>query len=266
MERTKRKYKKHKFDKKVSVRFYLNKKLKAKSNDDKLLYPIYVQVTANSQTRHFKSLTNLYTSDAEFEIFIENNKSLFLEEERIIKKTVQTIQTNTAQDLIDYNALDLSNRIVYNGILWGTERNLHEQKELDDLIESSLKEILLGCLVFDKTVVDHKERSYFAKLIDWDRLEAKYIYENISKIVKEPTPSYELALANYSFLATHYQKGIFRSVFPLGIYRCDWIDGEFVTIWREKYNGPDKDFIENMIPAILQLLKPTTLYFMERPL
>lgn len=253
MENTKRKYKKHKLEKKVSVRFYLNKKLKAKNINDKLLYPLYVQVIINSQTKHFKSLTNLYTSEDQLSNFLEINKILFSEEERIIKKTLQASQNVITQHQENSELIPPKESALNKRVLLDVEDSIHGNNELDDIIESALKEILQVSLVYDKSI-DYRDRLYLIKLINWDNLDAKYLYQNISKIVKDPTPSYERILEDFTFLAINYQKGTFRSVFPLGVQVCDWVNGDFVTIWRERYNGPDKQFIESMIPDILKLI------------
>lgn len=91
------KYKKHKTDSKITIKHYVNKKIKFHTDDDAIHSPLYVQVTVKRQTTFFKSKINTLDNDVEgLESWItsDDHFKLLLQRE---KENITTI----ANELID---------------------------------------------------------------------------------------------------------------------------------------------------------------------
>ncbi len=98
-------YKKHKLDKKIVVKHFLNKKLKGSGGNSK--FPLYIQIIFNGKSNYIKSAIteNEYSVD-DFNFLVEQSKvekrNLFSREKRLIEKVFQE----------DYN-----DHITFRGLL-----------------------------------------------------------------------------------------------------------------------------------------------------
>lgn len=100
-EKPKKRYLKHKLDKKVTVKHFLNKKIIVNKNDKDFernmlrfddmpihgpIYPVYVQITFNRKTTTIKSSTHKNFSEESFENYInKNTRNLFEREQNFIE-------------------------------------------------------------------------------------------------------------------------------------------------------------------------------------
>ncbi|WP_394990108.1 hypothetical protein [Emticicia sp.] len=131
-------YKKHKLEKKVTVKFYLNKRVNFNKMIDKSeenypftpWYPVYVQITFNRKMTNIRSATEaLCSNDEEFKEMLEEEetKNLFERERKFIEF-----------NLTDY----------YNHYLAITKKNLGNtaEEDIELFTENSfdLKDALLG--------------------------------------------------------------------------------------------------------------------------
>lgn len=76
MEVTKRTYQKHKTDKKITVKHYLNTHIGEYNSEGEVIHPIYVQVTYNTKNTKFKSLMpNLFLTERDYNQYLKDHNS-----------------------------------------------------------------------------------------------------------------------------------------------------------------------------------------------
>lgn len=82
----KRKYQKHKTEGKITVKHYLDVKLKPSIHEGKEYYPVYVRVTAKAQAAQFKSTTNIIATQNDFDNEVWNDEA-----KKALQKEVENI-------------------------------------------------------------------------------------------------------------------------------------------------------------------------------
>lgn len=97
MEVTKRTYQKHKTEKKITVKHYLNTSIKEYDEIGDKIYPIYVQVTYNRKNTKFKSKIPYCPHDTLFSTVIFDNFNSY--EEYFKSTTESDFEKNLTRDL-----------------------------------------------------------------------------------------------------------------------------------------------------------------------
>jgi hypothetical protein len=99
MEPTKRTYKKQKVESKVTVKHFLNTRLKGKLQEDgQIGYPLYIRLTAKGLHTDFKSQIPNYVSVDKFDSFQQEYKTHLGHETRIIEDIVKKLKPDDNQN------------------------------------------------------------------------------------------------------------------------------------------------------------------------
>ncbi len=241
------KYVKKERDGKITVKHYLHLKLKGKEINGKKLYPVYVQLTFSGKTFQYKSLLNAYIPENEFDMFLLKNKELIEEEVRISTQTAELVRSNVKNQIRKPKVIELidGGETIYAG-KWQEDEILKETGkyliandiyvmtwELDNFVESMLKFNLACSFPLD---------SDLRSMIDWNNRSAKFLYDNIEKLVGyDKFPEITLTVASLQYVARNYKPKMFSDAFPLGVHWCDWSEGAYVKIFLDRVRPNEKD-------------------------
>lgn len=140
---------------KITVKHYLNKKLKPKTENNKVYYPIYLQIIYNKLSNEKCSDTGFYMTDSSFEDYINEPK---ISEADIIKTNVW----NDLSDLYEefrstYDALlvvDLYEFNISRSTIFNVIRDF--SKRTSDLLTEVLRNNIQG-EIWDKTIIQEEQ-------------------------------------------------------------------------------------------------------------
>ncbi|MFN8353645.1 MAG: hypothetical protein U0Y10_04340 [Spirosomataceae bacterium] len=97
----KRTYQKHKTEYKITVKHYLNTKLKPEvTSDGRNVYPIYTVILAKRQNHYRRSLTFAYSTIDDFEELLIREKSLFDAEKELLTNKIRKHFDEGNEDLV----------------------------------------------------------------------------------------------------------------------------------------------------------------------
>lgn len=125
----KRTYQKHKTEGKITVKHYLDVRLKPSIHEEKEYYPVYVRVMTKGQTANFKSTTNIITTQNDFDNEFWNDEA-----KKALQKEVENIIT-IVKDLKPFERTDFK-------ITELTELYTNLSKPFFDILDLRFREFL----------------------------------------------------------------------------------------------------------------------------
>ena len=246
MEVTKRTYQKHKTEKKITVKHFLNTTIKEYNNFGHELYPVYVQVTYNRKTTKFRSqvppsqdkfldLTPVFYSDEEFqEYYMNRGENAF---ENALQRDADLIKwlINERGGVFDINELP----------------KLYHKKFY------SISFFVEWCL---KREIQHSIFNSKAVKFKYDDSAPEYVYDEIYCIVPiidsmSSLNHFEFYVIDYPFITSLKEK--YPSyIWNLGIYIGIMTSSSFAgTYWN--FGNIENMFIDSYV-------EPTLIDFKER--
>ena len=190
-------------EKKITIKFFLNKLLEPATGDKgEKYYPLYIQVTYNRKNMQFKSKYGMYYEDLK-----EIKQGLMQFEERILRKAI-SYESNLSSSDYDLKGLKYKYEIYSTSILETLEKYLKPKLRLAILKTNDELTDVLDFSQSHATVA----RLYKA---------SKLLFNNIDSYLNTKLKTELNAYLNYTGL---YKMPIFTFTFPTIM---DWIDGSY---------------------------------------
>jgi hypothetical protein len=260
METPKQKYGKRKTESKISVRHYLNTKIKGKKFGEKIYYPIYIQIIHRGKVNFAKSLLNAESTIEEFELFKTTHREDLNDEILIITDKISQLSSELHEKFTLKNIVG-DNEFIYYPIIECLKTELKKAiLPLDTKAKKSIIDPVTGePLVEDLNSAEYLERLFQCSVlkytIDWENafeeiLEGLLIISHSNQKLLELKHDFVKDVTFFDLLlnpSLHSQSEI-----TLG----SWQIGYAQTRLRRLYKDTDKaEMCEEYIESLTHLLK-----------
>lgn len=248
----KRKYQKHSTESKISVRHYLNTKLKGQFNMGGVYYPIYVQVIYQSKTYYAKSFINFKSTEEDFESFKRAFKHDFDSEIDFYKENFK--QNGSVPQQVSKLKLPVSkSEMMYTFVCSCLYKEIKE-------VFSEIRIGLNNKFDNDDNLIEKtsklEELGSIERIIDWKK-DPEDLIEGLANIYNNNLRFQKL---KYDFVR---KPGYFELLFNLSEVKRNWesVGGwqaGFTQSWtRRQYKGTDleelcEDYINNINNLLLK--------------
>ena len=255
MEVAKRKYKKHKTESKISVRHYLNTKVKGKKGNGTIYFPLYIQITHKGKVNYVKSFLNTESTIENFDSFKRYRNQDLQEEIDFLTTRISTLSQELGENFTLKN-LTGSNENIYTLIV----RCL--KSEIFDAVMLSDKEAK-DSIIDEKTglplVEDSNSREYIEKIaevsplrhaINWDE-NPEEVLSGIIRLTKEIPKLLELKkdfLKDIHFFDLLFSSELHSNAeITLGSWQVGYAQAKLQRIYKDTDKEQMcKEYIENI--------------------
>ncbi|MVM39508.1 hypothetical protein GO730_21095 [Spirosoma sp. HMF3257] len=260
MEAPKRKYQKHKTESKISVRHYLNTKVKGKEGDGKIYYPLYIQIIHKGKVNYAKSLLNTEATVEDFELFKQTRLQDLLEEIEFLISRIRSLSHEMGENFT-LKYIFGSDEEIYYPIMECLKSEIFDAVMFtDEKAKSALVDELTGLPIKG----DQDDKQYIEKIasisplseaINWDT-NPEYILDGVVRMIKDNSKLLELKndfLKEVDFHALLFNRDLHsNSEITLG----SWQIGYAQVRLRRMYKGtPNERICEEYIDSIDKLLR-----------
>ncbi|MCS6821575.1 MAG: hypothetical protein NZ551_06875 [Microscillaceae bacterium] len=224
--------------KKITVKFFINTHLAPISQNQKLVYPVYMQVTYNRKNTQIKTLYADF--HANIQEFKQQQQAVYLFEERIMQKAVAY---ELSQNETDFKLRGLGEKYEIYASSIHFLMSAYLKAKFKNYVPQLRPAVFVELLHFDKQKID------FLTLYE----ACLRLFENTEKLL-DPLIREEIELykAYYNAYKAHLFEG--KYTFPVVI---DWLDGTHLQELESKvisYLGNDLAQLKKLILFINKIV------------